>query len=403
MGDPNQEIFEKKAALEDPFPDPDRQLEIASSFRFDQAIASIANPFAYAPITNGLVGLRAPYGPVTIPNTIIAFPDHDASQVLDEFGKLVLKHLPEEARRAGVYAVGAVHRLENFQPNQYPKALEHYWPSYRSDMSNSSFKPRTFVEGAHIARREALKQSTASSAVDLLAACLINLGELAFPHSPVKLRGRPHTAVQRELSTKLLALSVYQECLREILFVPAEIAQPDWISLLAPKLLSLATALHDAMGVKVDPPGLDYLAWGPAPAATESSESGGVLINTYPFHHSAGGSGRVDIKMSSIHAEKGKTHAATLILETFRKSHFIQKLMPCLEGKKSAAKRPQETVKKDMMLMYVGMTRPTHMLCLAIRQSSLGEGNEGVKRRAALRSAGWSILELSAPAPANGS
>lgn len=73
--------------------------------------------------------------------------------------------------------------------------------------------------------------------------------------------------------------------------------------------------------------------------------------------------------------------------------------MPWLEGQKAAAKRPQETAKKDMMLMYVGMTRPTHMLCLAIRQSSLGEGATGEKRRTALKTAGWSIVELTAQAP----
>lgn len=100
--------------------------------------------------------------------------------------------------------------------------------------------------------------------------------------------------------------------------------------------------------------------------------------------------------MSSIHSEKGKTHAATLILETFRKTHFIQKLIPWLEGQKAADKRPPDSAKKDMMLMYVGMTRPTHMLCLAIRQSTLGEGTAGEKRKAALKAAGWSILDLAA-------
>ncbi|MCE5983741.1 hypothetical protein [Pseudomonas sp. LF19] len=160
--DPNQEIFEKKTPLLDPFPDPGRQLEIASSFRFDQAIASIANPFAYVPITNGLIRPRAPRAPGSSPNTIIVFPDEDASRVLDEFGKLVLKHLPTETRKAGVFAVGAVHRLENFKANQYPKALEHYWPSYRSDTTKTSFKPRTFAEGAHIARRYAMREPTSS-------------------------------------------------------------------------------------------------------------------------------------------------------------------------------------------------------------------------------------------------
>ena len=137
---------------------------------------------------------------------------------------------------------------------------------------------------------------------------------------------------------------------------------------------------------------LQYLAWEPVPVATEAGESAGALVNTYHFQD---GNDGVDIRMSSIHSEKGKTHSATLILETFRKTHFIQKLMPWIEQVKGALKRPLDSAtKKDMMLMYVGMTRPTHMLCLAIRQSTLGEGAAGERRRAALLAAGWSILEL---------
>ena len=396
VGDPNQEIFEKRTPLSDPFPDPGRQLEISSSFRFDQAIASIANPFAYVPITDGLKGLRAEGEPITVPNTIIVFPDKDATGVLDEFGRLVLRHLPADIREKGVFAIGAVHRLENFKPNQYPKALEHYWPSYRSDTTKTSFKPRTFAEGAHVARRYAMKEPTANSAVALLASCLINLGELAFPRSLVQLRGRHQAAVHEKFTTKSDAFAQYRECLQQILFVPSEITQQNWVEVIAPKLMGLAAVLYDSEGMTAELQGSLYLGYEPAPVATEVGETGGSLVNTYRFQDASAG---VDIRMSSIHSEKGKTHAATIILETFRNSHFIQKLMPCLEGKKAAAKRPQETAKKNMMLMYVGMTRPSHMLCLAIRQSSLGEGATGDKRKAALEKAGWSILELPATAP----
>ncbi|EKT4482681.1 UvrD-helicase domain-containing protein [Pseudomonas putida] len=391
VGDPNQEIFEKKTPLQDPFPDPGRQLEISSSFRFGQAIASIANPFAYVPITNGLIGLRAPRAPGSVPNTIIVFPDNDATGVLDEFGKLVLEHLPAESRKAGVFAVGAVHRLENFKANQYPKALEHYWPSYRSDTTKTSFKPRTFAEGAHVARRTAMREATAAPAVELLASCLINLGTLAFPDSLMQLRGRHHSAVEEKLTAKPQAFAQYRECLQLILFGPAEMTEQVWLTTIAPRVLLVATALHDAEGVAVDLQGHQYLAWESAPVANEARESGGSLINTYRFQDGTDG---VDIRMSSIHSEKGKTHSATLILETFRKTHFIQKLMPWLECQKAAAKRPPDSAKKDMMLMYVGMTRPSQMLCLAVRRSSMGEGTTGEKRRAALEAAGWSILEL---------
>jgi DNA helicase-2/ATP-dependent DNA helicase PcrA len=106
------------------------------------------------------------------------------------------------------------------------------------------------------------------------------------------------------------------------------------------------------------------------------------------------GSESVNIRLSSIHAEKGKTHAATMILETYNRTHFVNKLLPWLEGKASAAKRPNEAVKKSIMLMYVGMTRPSHMLCLAMRKSSMGEGKTETKRRAALQQAGWAIIDI---------
>ena len=207
----------------------------------------------------------------------------------------------------------------------------------------------------------------------------------------MQLRGRHHAAVEEKLTAKPQAFAQYRECLQLILFGPAEMTEQDWLTTIAPRVLLVATALHDAEGVTVDMEGYQYLAWQTAPVANEASESGGSLINTYRFQDGTGG---VDIRMSSIHSEKGKTHAATLILETFRKTHFIQKLMPWLECQKAAAKRPPESAKKDMMLMYVGMTRPSQMLCLAVRKSSMGEGTAGEKRRAALEAAGWSILEL---------
>ncbi|WP_223434172.1 MULTISPECIES: UvrD-helicase domain-containing protein [unclassified Pseudomonas] len=393
VGDPNQEIFEKKTPLADPFPDPHRQLEIASSFRFDQAIASIANPFAYLPITDGLIGLRAQRESRPIPNTIIVFPDKDTSQVLDAYGRLVVEHLPADALKSGVFAIGAVHRLENFKENQYPKALAHYWAPYQSEVSKTSFKPRTFVEGVHIARRYVAREPTAASGVELLASCLANLAVLAFPATVLPVKNRRHQMIEQGLFTKPDVAALYRECLQQLLFEPTEMTEQQWDGVVSSKLLRVAAALQDSDVRTAATQSNEYLAWGPAPAAADSVESGGSLINTYRFEEGQKG---VDIRLSSIHSEKGKTHAATLILETFRGTHFIQKLMPWLEGKKSAAKRPQETARKDMMLMYVGMTRPTHMLCLAIRQSSLGEGSIGVKRRTALESAGWSILDLTA-------
>ncbi|MEO4183910.1 UvrD-helicase domain-containing protein [Acinetobacter pittii] len=73
----------------------------------------------------------------------------------------------------------------------------------------------------------------------------------------------------------------------------------------------------------------------------------------------------IDIHISTIHKSKGETHTATLVMETYNRAYDFNQLLPLLKGKKlnkfSAKKK----------LLYVGMTRPTHLLCLALHKSYL--------------------------------
>ncbi|WP_417788496.1 UvrD-helicase domain-containing protein [Stutzerimonas xanthomarina] len=390
VGDPNQEIFEVEVELPEPFPDQSSAMEIASSFRFNQSIAFIANPFAYLPITGGLVGLRQS-ADQPAPNTIIVFPDGDVSNVLDAYGQLLIQHLPADVRASGVYAVGAVHRLENDKPEHYPKAVEHYWAPYQSEVNKPSFKPRTFSEGVHIARRYVARDATAALGVELIASCLLTLVRLAFPRDAIVARSRSHQCVEQHLAGRAGVVAAYRGWLERLLFSPADITQAEWDATVASGLMDLAADLvfSDRSLASMDAGA--YLKWETAPQVEGPGDNSGVLFNTYRYE---AGSDSVNIRLSSIHAEKGKTHTATLILETYNRTHFVNKLLPWLEGKASAAKRPNEAAKKSMMLMYVGMTRPTHMLCLAMRKSSMGEGKSETKRRTALQQAGWTIIDI---------
>jgi hypothetical protein len=391
VGDPNQEIFEEKVVLPEPFPDQASSMEITSSFRFNQAIATIANPFAYLPISGGLIGLQRDGGSQPAPNTVIVFPDDDVSNVLDAYGRLLIKHLPAEVRQSGVYAIGAVHRLDNFKPEHFPKAVEHYWPSYQSEVNKSSFKPRTFAEGVHIARRYVARDATAALGVELIASCLLTLVRLAFPGHAIVARSRSHQGVEQHVAGRPVVQALYRKWLERLLFSPDGVTQSDWDATIASELLDLAAEMVFSDQLLASSDAAPYLEWTVAPPEVDPGDNGGALLNTYKFKDD---SDCVNIRLSSIHSEKGKTHSATLILETYNRTHFVNKLLPWLEGKASAAKRPNETAKKSMMLMYVGMTRPTHMLCLAMRKSSMGTGAVEIKRRAALEKAGWSILDI---------
>lgn len=75
----------------------------------------------------------------------------------------------------------------------------------------------------------------------------------------------------------------------------------------------------------------------------------------------------VDIEVASVHAVKGETHLATLYLETAdHGSTESQVLKRALEGEQYVKSGKKES--RISRIMYVGMSRPKHLLCYAIHR-----------------------------------
>lgn len=76
---------------------------------------------------------------------------------------------------------------------------------------------------------------------------------------------------------------------------------------------------------------------------------------------------QVEIEVSTVHAVKGETHAATLYLETFyNRHHESDRLAEQFKG--VAYTGTDEDTLKNLRVTYVGMSRPRYMLCVAIQQ-----------------------------------
>lgn len=79
----------------------------------------------------------------------------------------------------------------------------------------------------------------------------------------------------------------------------------------------------------------------------------------------------VSVEVGTIHSVKGETHIATLYLETSYHSRCeSQRIADQLKGNvyHSVKKAPQ--TKETLRMVYVGMSRPRYMLCLAIGKSN---------------------------------
>ena len=82
----------------------------------------------------------------------------------------------------------------------------------------------------------------------------------------------------------------------------------------------------------------------------------------------------IKIEVSTIHAVKGQTHTATLYLETFYQSKYESNRL--LEQFKSNNFNHTGIYEKQSTKMaYVGLSRPTHLLCLAIHKDRFKEND----------------------------
>lgn len=102
------------------------------------------------------------------------------------------------------------------------------------------------------------------------------------------------------------------------------------------------------------------------------------------------------IEISSVHAVKGETHTATLYLDTFYYGYDVHRILPFLNGILPTGKE-QSRVKESMKVAFVGCSRPTHLLCVAIHADTAGLKNgRNTVTEADLTelSAKWEVIDL---------
>jgi hypothetical protein len=111
------------------------------------------------------------------------------------------------------------------------------------------------------------------------------------------------------------------------------------------------------------------------------------LVNVYQVEDNNGSP--INIEVTTIHSAKGETHLATLVLETYWYDHDLQEIVPFLidQGDRKVFKKVR--TRKRAKRIFVGMTRPRELLCLAINKNHLHED-----QIEALDDSGWTIQDL---------
>ena len=404
VGDPNQEIFDildSSPDQTDPFPDRNAAccLAIPNSYRFGPEIASLASPFAVRPVgTEGLCGI-GPKGLDGVPaqreHAIFIFPDDSTEGILDAYGMHALAVLDEQLLAKGVVtAVGAVHQdAPEVTPGHahFPKTVGHYWCGYTPDMSRKDPHPKTLVQYIRAAQAVARDSNELSPGVEKIASGIVRLARRIGDTETLKRKARTHRAVVEALAAERTALASYRQLLRAFLIEWAPLKEDSWATY-QKDFLRVACTLCEGH-TDADKAGI-FLAWpddDASLAAVPAASSNDAGPNIYRVTQ---GTKTLDIRLGSIHSVKGQTHLATLLLNTYWHDHSSKQMVPWFLGKQLNGAGAGKRDTQRLLQTYVAMTRPGHLLCLAIPRSALG-GGDGIDRNIqTLKGKGWRVAEI---------
>lgn len=99
-----------------------------------------------------------------------------------------------------------------------------------------------------------------------------------------------------------------------------------------------------------------------------------------------------DVEVATVHRVKGETHTATLYMETFYErggggNYESERLAGQLKGQAIGVK-VHDLVRQSAKMVYVGFSRPTHLLCFAVHQSRFAKFEAGIDRSV------WEVVRL---------
>jgi superfamily I DNA/RNA helicase len=372
LGDANQAIYQpagqSEGAATDPFPVAEIRTDVPNSFRFDQSIADLADPLGVEP--QGLQGLRQQGADGTSrtagKHAVFLFDDARAGFVLESYATYLTDVFSDDELREGSFtAIGAVHRPKG--DDNVPRSVEHYWTAYDHEISLAEPQPGRFVQYVMAGHRFAQRSGESHAFVEKVADGMLRLVRLASPERKLSRRKRRHRYVLELLEEQDEARYVYLDLVRTLCVDRVPLTKDGWENEWRAKVAGTAMAIASA-DFDMESAG-DFLAWDKADDQAKEDDAGQNCSDNI-FRYPAA-SPSVAIRVCSIHAVKGETHTATLVLDTFFKSHHLRMLKRWLTGAKAGGASENATMQSRLRLHYVAMSRPSHLLCLAMREDAL--------------------------------
>ena len=368
FGDSNQAIYQFAGQSEDVrvdgFPLGEIATEMPDSFRFGQRIADLVNPLAVDP--QGLRGLRSSGGEGR--HVVFLFDEKTIGLVLERYAHHLTEVFSEAELRQGQFtAIGGVHRPG--RDDRLPGSVGQYWTGYDHEKGSRELQQKTFVEYAIAGEWIARGAGEAQMMVERVAAGVLQLARLRGAMLSARRKKRSHRWVLELLAEHKEAYELYVNLVRGLCVDGLPMTQASWNETWRDVVSQIAVALSDGVNGSGRIEEVEkFLAWSDADEALENHDERNGKDNVFRYSSSKS---TVEVRVGSIHSVKGETHTATLVLDTFYRTHHLKALKGWLTGVKSGGGAEGGPMRSRLRLHYVAMSRASDMLCLAIKDEVL--------------------------------
>ena len=359
FGDTNQAIYnyvdEKVEHSEFPRPEP---LLLSESRRFDNRIAGLANTVALSAAQMG--GTDNTFSEKNCHHTIFLFSKNRAQKIIDAFGQLILETFSDdelsENAKYGCHVVGMVHVRKGDTPEKhFPKGIYDYWPTYDSKQSDKTRTPQKLIEYFRKGWHEFQISSERFVQIEW-----IGKGIRRFINNAKRVNFIPATQNSFAAILKQLPDDTDQRSVRQLFMKLVDIdvsSKENW-----EQAQAILVDLLDVFDTGLNDNTKKFMKWIPDSIIDNKDKNELPISNCYIFQDTHTNR-KVSLEFGSIHSVKGRTHLATLVLETYSKTHNIKAILKWLCGHPPKLVGTQAS---RLKCQYVAMTRARGLLCIAI-------------------------------------
>lgn len=368
IGDENQAIFDNSSSELSWIP-MQNALSLTGSKRFSTSIAACVDKVCVKP-----QNIKGNESIINIRPIILVFNELSIEKVLPTFSKIIIdKNLQNEDRKI-FKAVGRVAKVHDEGHITIPS----YFPAYTKSGNDKIKKSYKSLSG-YLQAISLFEDPNVSDCRKLLINCLLHTMRIENIIIDGKWYSERKLLEKLEEKNKIMVVNLNRHIARWVLNIKnCEVINGEISTFIMERFIPF---------FKENKQITNELKEFCTKEADETHEDSTVTkhINTITYQDENTNT-EIIVSLDTIHNVKGETHTAVLYLETYYKQYDLMRIMKYLMKKHTTPKGKE--LPEALSIAYVGLTRPTHLLCLAMRQETI-DGNEED-----LIKAGWQIRYL---------